>query len=338
MEKVFVTGTPGWLGNQVVKGLIQGLSDFPDLPRASFVRCLVLPGMDTSELQKIPHIEIVKGDITDPETLKGLLNGCDTVLHCAGLIHPKKIQDLYKVNTEGTKNVLHEAIQSGVKRFVAISSNSPAGVNLSREKLMTENDPYQPYKHYGKSKMLAEKILMDAHQSKKIETVILRPCWFYGPGQPARQSEFFVMIKKGHPPLFGDGHNLRSMSYIDHVVQGLILGAIVPKAAGEIYWIADERPYETIEIYQTLAELLEVKNLKFLKIPGIVSECFEIADTILQTLGIYNTKIHVAGEMNKNIACSVEKAKRELGFDPKITLKEGMQRSLSWCRDHGQII
>lgn len=338
MKQVFVTGAPGWLGNRLVKGLTVGLEDYPRLPKAKKVRCLVLPGLEASSLERFQNVEVVYGDVRKKETLRGKMKDCETVIHCVGIIHPKKVSDFYAINTEGTKDVLEEAIKSKVKRFIFVSSNSAAGVNVSRKELMEEEDACRPYKHYGKSKLLAEQLVNKAYQKGKIETVIVRGCWFYGVNQPPRQTEFFKMIKKGKPPLFGNGQNLRSMSYVDNMVQGLILAATTPKAKGQTFWIADEKPYETREIYQTIAELLGVKKLKFLKIPGPACKIFELADDFLQALGLYLSKIHVAGEMNKNIACSIEKAKRELGYSPQISLREGMLRSIKWCQDHGQEI
>jgi len=120
--------------------------------------------------------------------------------------------------------------------------------------LFNENHPYNPYKNYGKSKMLAEKYVNRMFREGKINTTIIRPCWFYGPNQPLRQTTFFKMIKKGNPLVFGDGNNLRSMSYVDNIVQAMILASQSEKANGQTYWIADERPYPTIEIYQTVAD------------------------------------------------------------------------------------
>jgi nucleoside-diphosphate-sugar epimerase len=191
---------------------------------------------------------------------------------------------------------------------------------------------------YGKSKYLAERAVMEAVKSAEIEAVILRPCWFYGPRQPERQTRFFQMIKKGDPVLFGDGSNLRSVSYIDNIVQGIILALETDGINGETYWIADDRPYTTLELYRTIADLLGVKELKPKKIPGWSSWVFEQIDAVLQCVGLYVKEIHVAGEMSRNIACSVEKAKKELGYKPDISLEEGMRRSIEWCRGNGEDI
>jgi nucleoside-diphosphate-sugar epimerase len=330
--KTLVTGAPGWLGDTLVEALVKGSPDFEVKTRD--VRCLVIKGANTARLKSL-GVEIAEGDIRDPSTLMDVAKGIDTVFHCAGLIHPKKISEVYDINTRGTENMITAASYAGVKRFVHVSSNSPAGTNRSRDKLMKESDAPRPYKAYGRSKMLAERIVQNFQKQEKIETVIVRPCWFYGPNQPARQTRFFKMIKAGNPIVFGDGNNLRSMSYVDNLVQGLVLAEKTEKASGQIYWIADARPYPTNEIYRTVAELLDVKDFKPRHIPALASTVAEIVDTLLQAAGMYWTEVHVAGEMDKDIACSIDKARAELGYNPKIDLREGMRRSIEWCRKNG---
>lgn len=174
--------------------------------------------------------------------------------------------------------------------------------------------------------------MRDAQRRGAIETTILRPCWFYGPGQPERQTRFFKMIQKGRPVMFGDGHNQRSMSYVDNTVDALMLVLENEKAVGQTYWIADERPYRTVEIYATVAEILQV-DLKPRRVPSLVSQTCRVVDKLLQSANTYVQEIHVAGEMDQNIVCDIGKARRELGYEPKIGLREGMRRSLEWCRE-----
>ena len=206
-----VTGAPGWLGTRLAEILRE---------RGREVRCLVLPGADDGSLKGL-GIQTFRGNLTDPNSLKGVCDGVKTVFHCAGLIHPKKIRELYMVNVTGTENVLKEAIRSGVNRFIYISSNSVGGANISRNKLMTESDPPRPYLNYGLSKYKAEELVNRACKEGKIKATIIRPCWFYGVRQPERQTRFLRMIKGGSPIMFGDGDNLRSMSYIDNIIDAL---------------------------------------------------------------------------------------------------------------------
>jgi nucleoside-diphosphate-sugar epimerase len=322
---VLVTGAPGWLGTRLVEILCE---------RGREVKCLVLPQTDKAILEKM-GAQVVMGDLLKPNSLSNVCARVDTVFHCAGIIHPKRIKDLYLSNVFGTENILHEAINSGVSRFIYVSSNSVGGVNISREELMDELDLPRPYMHYGLSKYRAEQLVNKAFSEGKVKTTIIRPCWFYGIRQPERQTTFFRMIKKGNPIVFGDGNSLRSMSYIDNLVEALILAADKDIAAGKTYWIADERPYSVIEIYKVIAKLLGVSEFKPMFVPSLVSGCCRLADALIQGCGCYIKEIHVAGEMDRDIACSIEKAKKELGYEPKISLEEGMRRSIEWCRVNG---
>jgi nucleoside-diphosphate-sugar epimerase len=339
--QVLVTGALGWLGINLVKALTAGLDNCQLLSKPQKhlkIRCLILPHQDASILTKFSDtIEIIKGDLTNPKDCDSFCENAKNAIlfHTAGIIHPPKVSDFYSINVEGTKNLLNSAIKAGIKRAVIVSSNSPCGCNPHPDHLFDETSNYHPYMNYGRSKMLMELAIKEQSQLGKIETVVIRPPWFYGTYQPQRQTLFFKLIQQGKFPITGTGNNLRSMVYLDHLCQGLILAAIIEKANGKIYWIADERPYSMNEIVNTVEHLLETEfqqicTHKRFKLPGIVSEMARVADASLQSLGLYNQKIHVLSELNKTIACSIATAKKELGYAPTISLEEGMSRSLKW--------
>jgi nucleoside-diphosphate-sugar epimerase len=339
---LLITGTPGWLGNRVVEILFGGLKDIPEssfYPEFKKIRCLCLPENDTSFYEPfMQDIEVIKGDIVYKETLKEFFEGAEssTLYHLAGVIHPKRsIKEFYDVNVKGTRNVLDMARNYGVKKVLVMSSNSQSGCNPDNRHLFTEESPYNPYMNYGRSKMIMEEIAQKYVNLYDMDITIIRTCWFYGPHQPERQTEFFTMIKEGKFPIIGDGTNLRSMSYVDNTCQGMLL-ATRNEAKGKKYWLADERPYSTNEIIDTVEDVLEkdfgftVKH-KRLRLPSITGSVAYIFDWLLQVAGFYNKKVHVLSELNKNIACSVGSAKKELGYNPEISLREGMRRSIDWC-------
>lgn len=344
-----VTGFPGWLGNRFVHFLHEPHPDFPEdrqQPRFDRIRALVLPGTPVDEIRsRYRDMELVEGDVRDPAAVGRLCAGSDgaTVFHLAGIIHPGRISELFEINTEGTRHLLAAAAAAGVRRVVATSSNSPAGAARDSSVVFDESSPYRPYMAYGRSKKLMEDDLNAAQRSGALETVILRPCWFYGPEQPPRQSEFFRMIKDGKAPILGDGESRRSMSYVDNTSLGLLLAAATDRAAGETYWIADERPYSMNEIVDTVEDLLEsdfgmaVKHDR-MRLPSVASEVALVADAVIQRTGLYQQKIHVLSEMNKTIACRIDKARDELGYRPSVELREGMRRSIRWCLENGQEI
>jgi nucleoside-diphosphate-sugar epimerase len=342
---VLVTGAAGWLGSRLVESLLRGLPEHDELktPPANLrIRVLLLPGQDSAALRKLSdRIEVVTGDIRNPaDCEKFCADAKGAILfHTAGIIHPKRVREFYDINRDGTTNLLDAAIAAGLKRAVVVSSNSPCGCNPHPDHLFDERSPFNPYMHYGRSKMEME--LAIRKRATKLETVIIRAPWFYGPNQPPRQTLFFQMIRDGKGPIVGSGNNLRSMAYVDNLCQGLVLAAIRERAAGQVYWIADERPYAMNEIVDTIERLLETEfghkcAHKRMKLPGIASEVAWLVDKTLQSLGLYHQKFHVLSEMNKTIACSVARAKAELGYRPTVALEEGMRRSLKWCAENGQ--
>jgi nucleoside-diphosphate-sugar epimerase len=342
-----VTGFPGWLGNRLLHFLHEPHPDLPpgvEWPRFERIRCLVLPGTPAEAVTgRFPDLEVVEGDVRDPAAVGGFCARAEgaTVFHLAGVIHPRRIRELDEINTQGTRHLLAAAAAARVRRVVATSSNSPAGVSRDPTTRFDESVEYQPYMAYGRSKKLMEDDLNAAHASGALQTTTLRPCWFYGPEQPPRQSEFFRMIRAGKAPIVGDGEARRSMSYVDNTSLGLLLAAAVEDAGGQTYWIADERPYSMNEIVGTVEELLEGEfGLEVahdrMRLPSVASELAFVVDATLQRAGRYQQKIHVLSEMNKTIACSITKAREELGYRPSVDLREGMRRSIRWCLDNGQ--
>ena len=336
--QAIVTGGSGWLGKRLVKALLEGL---PDAPHAKppAVREVTALARTPAEMTLLAELGArpVRGDLSDPSTLTELFVGDEEriVFHCAGLIHPARFtREFDEVNVVGTRNLL--AAAAGASRFVHVSSNSPCGVNKSPSETFDESAPYDPYMAYGRTKAEGERLV----RSSGLPFVILRPPWFYGPGQPPRQSLFFRMIRDGKAPIVGSGENRRSMAYTDDIAQACLLAATHPRAPGETFWIADARPYTMNEIISTIETVLErdfgiaVKHGR-MKLPGFVGDVAMLVDGALQGAGLYHQKIHVLSEMNKTIACSITRAERELGYDPKVDLEEGMRRSIRWMLDNG---
>jgi nucleoside-diphosphate-sugar epimerase len=309
-----VTGPDGWLGSRLVSSLREAH-----------------PGSEVRGLA---------GDLRQPGDLDRFVAGAKgaVLFHTAAVIHPHRVREFYDVNVRGTHNVIAAAQRAGVRRLVAVSSNSAFGVNPSRGHRFDESSPYHPYMNYGRSKMEME---LAVRQAAGIETVIVRTPWFYGPGQPRRQTVFFKMIRDGKAPIVGDGNSPRSMAYVDNLVLGLRLAADKARH-GSVYWIADEHAYTMNEIVDTVEDLFEKDfNVRCahrrMRLPDAVSAVALLADRAIQGAGLYNSKIHVLSEMNKTIACSVARAQAELGYQPPVALREGMRRSLKWCFEAGHL-
>jgi nucleoside-diphosphate-sugar epimerase len=340
MALTLITGAPGWIGTRLVRTLLGDGIEAPVGERR--IRCLVMPGVDRTVLPQSDRLELVEGDLRDPVAVTAFCRAAEgaTLYHCAGIVHPARlVREFRQINVLGTQNVLDAAERVGVRRAIALSSNSPAGNNPNRSHRFDESSPYHPYMSYGRSKMLMELAIGKVQERGRLETVILRPTWFYGPDQPVRQTTFFRMIQDGRAPIVGDGENMRSMTYVDNLCQAMLLAENNPRANGQTYWVSDRRPYSMNEIVDTVERLMETEfglrvAHKRLKLPGIAGDVAQLCDLVLQTVGLYQQKIHVLSEMNKTIACSIARAEQELGYAPAVELEEGMRRSLAWCLEH----
>ena len=346
-----ITGAAGWLGRALVSRASSNASSLG----VSAVHALVRDAHEESVVRAtwgLPHesdavsvpLHVVSGDIVDPTTVTRLLasvEGGADVVHTAGVIHPARISDFHDVNVTGTANVTRASIARGDVRLVHVSSNSPFGTNPHPGDRFRGIEPYNPYLAYGDSKMAGELVVLDA-TTRGLATAIVRPPWFYGPFQPARQTTFFSMVKAGRFPVFGRGDQRRSMVFIDNLVDGVLAARNHLASGGESgrgWWVADRNPYSVSEIVETVGRALRdeghtVKPNR-LRLPDIVGRVAEKADRIIQGTGRYNQQVHVLGEMNKSIACDITRTTDEIGYVPRVDLYEGMRISIRWCAEQG---
>jgi len=192
----------------------------------------------------------------------------------------------------------------------------------------------------GRSRMLMELAVREAQRGGAIETVVIRAPWGYGPGPRPRQKRYFRAIRAGRATIVGDGNAPRSVAYADNLCQGLLLAALEPRAAGQTYWIADERPASLNEIVNTVEGLLEREfgqtcAHRRRRLPEMAGEIAEMLDGSIQAMGGYHAGVHELSESGKTIACAIGAAEADLGFRPTVALEEGMRRSLKWCFENG---
>lgn len=335
--RIVITGAAGWLGQNLVREVAA---------EREVVRCLVRTSEEAALLSLVsPAVQPVVGDVRDPSAIDTLFDGANgaTVVHAAAVIHPqRRVQELHDVNVGGTQLVLDQARRAGAGRFVHISSNSPFGANAGPSERFTEASAMNPYLGYGRSKADAEGLVSTANARGDVETVILRPPWFYGPFQPERQTQWFRAVRRGRFPLVGDGTNRRSMVFTGNLVHGILRAEVAAKAAGQAYWIADGEPLDMSTILATVRQALTQEGLDVSggqpRLPRLAGVVAEQLDTLLQSRGRYVQALHVLGELKDTIACDIGLAQREIGYDPPTDLLAGMRASIRWCIERGHAL
>ncbi len=325
-DATVVTGASGWFG----RALLAALTDSSSAHHRRSIRALVTSAGAAGELKALAGVEPVIGDVRTSTGLDELFDGLPgdasiDVIHAAGVIHPSTPSDWVEINARGTANVAAKARAAGVRRLVHVSSNSPFGTNPHRDDVFRNDEPYDPYLGYGRSKMLAELRVLD-EVANGLDAVIVRPPWFYGPHQPERQTKFFTMVRKGRFPVVGDGRQRRSMVYVDDLVEGVVRAELVECPAGRGWWVADARPYEVNEIVGAVAEALAAAGLdvarRQLRVPAFVARGAAAVDGAIQRRHRYVASMHVLGELGATIACDISVAQRELGFQPSVGLRD----------------
>ncbi|MDH3282517.1 MAG: NAD(P)-dependent oxidoreductase, partial [Gammaproteobacteria bacterium] len=243
---VLVTGGGGFIGSRLVRGL---------LDRGYAVRCLVRSEPEQSPLRHYP-VELVRGDITRPETLPAAVSGVDSVIHAAGVSWGCRAADFFRHNADGTRNLLGAcAAAGGIRRFVHVSSQAAAGP-AGPFRPAREDDPPRPVSVYGLSKLAAERHVtaFRAHLS----CLIVRPSAVYGPGDRAFL-QFFRLAQRGFLVDFGTGARHLSLCYVDDLVGGLIASLDSQKPAGSVYFMADPEPYAWRTVEDRVGDLLGVR-------------------------------------------------------------------------------
>lgn len=335
-EEIFITGGNGWLGQQLIYTLLFGDNQvIEDLkPYGGRIHCLINPKDNYPSLKiKQARVNLFHGDLRKDPDIKEFLRECkgSLIIHTAGIIHPKNIKDFNDINFNGTRRLIEQGIKNGAKKFIVISSNSPLGCNRKGE-VFDEKSPYNPYMKYGESKMLMELYLKEKI-NQGVDITIIRVPWFHGKFMPERQLSFYRLIRNGLVPVIGNGENIRSMANVKNITQGILLSATSINSKGKIYWISDRQSYTYNEIVNTIRNVLrneykiQVKT-GTIKLPFIIGQLFELIDFCLQSIGVYIQGVHVLSELNKNIEGSIELAISDLGYDPQVSLYEGINESL----------
>jgi nucleoside-diphosphate-sugar epimerase len=322
MKRALVTGATGFTGGTLCSRLIKD---------GWKVKGLVLPELDTSDLEK-QGVQVVAGDLRKKETLAAAVEGADLVYHIAAVYREENVprQLFWDVNVDGTKHLLEAARDAGVKRFVHCSTVGVQGE--IKNPPASEEASYNPGDYYQESKMEGELLALDFFRREGLSGVVFRPVGIYGPGD-VRFLKLFRYIYSGKFRMFGSGEVLYHLTYIDDLIDGILLVGEAPGVEGEVFTLAGPKYTTLNELVQTIAEVLDV-TLSRRHYPvwpvwtaGLVCELlcrpFRIPPPV------YRRRVDF---FIKDRAFDIQKARHRLGYRPKIDLKTGLRRTAEWYK------
>jgi nucleoside-diphosphate-sugar epimerase len=326
--KVLVTGGTGFTGKALVKRLLDDGHEVIALDYKD--------GLKSGELRAW-GARVVIGSVTDRNVLRECMPGVEVVQHVAAAFRELNVDDAYyrEVNVEGTRNVLDVALGHGVGKVIYFST---CGVHGNVEHPPAAEDaPIQPADYYQRTKYEAEPLVHEYVQ-KGLKGLILRPAAIYGPGDPERFMLIFKRVAKGTFPMFGNGKTLYHPLYIDNLIDAAILAMESEQGDGEAFLIADEEYVEIQKLVREVAEVLriELKMPYFPILPLVFSG--RVVEAVCRPFGItppiFSRRVDW---FRQNRAFDISRAKQRLGYQPRVGLHEGLQRTATWAWENGYI-
>ena len=333
--RILITGASGFIGSFIVEeALNRGFETWAAVRKSSSKAFL--------QDERIHFIEL---NLSLEAELKQQLKDIqfDYVVHAAGVTKCLHKEDFFRINTEGTKNLVRALLdlQMPLKRFVYISSLSIMGAIREEQpyKEIRERDKAKPNTAYGKSKLEAEQWLVSLNKElekkneKLLPYVILRPTGVYGP----RERDYFMMAKsiQSHTD-FAVGFKQQDITfvYVTDVVQAVFL-AMEKGQTGRCYFLSDGEVYQS----STFSDLIrkELGNPWWIRITAplwllrIITFCGEyIGHMTGKVTALNNDKYNIMKQ--RNWRCDINPARQELDYEPQVKLEEGVRRSIAWYK------
>jgi nucleoside-diphosphate-sugar epimerase len=323
--RIAVTGAAGFTGGALVDRLLEtGCS----------VRALVRNGQKPGRLGRrgLPDtLEIVHGDLADARALRTLVEGADVVIHVAAMFRTEGPRDVFfEVNQRGTERMLATARAAGARRFVYCST---IGVHGDVDETPAdERSRFNPRDPYQESKLKAEEACRQAMREGGMEVVILRPCSIYGPGD-LRMLKLFRMLARRRFLMVDAGEPNFHPVYIDDLVDAFIAASTVADAAGETFIVGGPRYLPLKEYVALAAAAVDVPPPRW-RVPfGVMNVAAKACESACALLRVepplHRRRLRF---FKHNRAFSIDKARKVLGYAPRVDVEEGFRRTVEWYR------
>jgi nucleoside-diphosphate-sugar epimerase len=331
--RILVTGGGGFLGTHIIKELLKN----PRYIVTNFSR------HNYSHLEDM-GVPTIRGDLTNSADVeKALLQGFDAIFHVAALAGVwGRYQDFYNINYLGTKNLIEAAEAQGVQRFIYTSTPS---VVFGRNDLLgvDEECPYPKefLTPYAETKSMAEKLVLQRNNGKTFLTCALRPHLIWGPGDPHLFPRVIQKGKEGKLRIVGDGENLVDIIYVENAAMAHVQAFehLNPssRVCGEAYFIGQERP---VKLWDFINQILGYVKIEPVMKAIDVTTAYRLGwffEKVFKAAGIQKPEPpmtrFVALNLGKSHYFSHEKAKRDFGYFPRVSIEEGLKRTFAH-REH----
>ena len=320
--RALVTGAGGFLGRRLVHRLAE---------RGDEVRALLRPGSDAGGLD--PRAAVVRGDVTDPVSLRHAVEGCPVVFHLAGVRRAPDRETFQTVNAGATRLLLEACLQGGAARHRFVLAGSLAASGPSRVG-RAEEDALSPAEWYGESKAEAERIALA--YSSRLPVAVARPPRIMGPGDRENLLFFRVVARGIALRLLGPERPL-SWIDVDDAAAGLLLLSERPQAVGQAFFLASRERTSVEGLQREIARALGVRTRSLPVPPALLTALAWAADGVSRASG---RKLPLNRKLARQVLapgwiCRTDKAERMLGFSAPTPLAESIARAARSYRELG---
>jgi nucleoside-diphosphate-sugar epimerase len=323
---VLVTGASGFLGSHVTELLVE---------RGTRPRVLARPGEPVPGTPHDAALDIHWADLTDRAALEAAVGGIDCIIHCAARTGPWGPQaEYWRTNVRGLETLVEVALAAGVRRIVHVSS-----ITVHGNDVRGAADEHAPFREepnpYSRSKVAGEQLLERMIRGHGAPVTIVRPGWIYGPGDTASFARLAGTIRSGRMVMIGSGENHLPLIYVRDAAEGILLASDADHAAGRAYLLVNDEPVTQRDYIGAIATELGVapptRHIPYglgVRIGALAEAGARLARTT-QPPPVMRYGLQLVGGENR---FSISRARRELGFSPRVDLAEGIRRSIDWYR------
>ena len=327
--KVLVTGGTGFVGAHLVRRLLSRGHQVTSLDKN--------PGLFDDELRS-GGATLLSGSVTEPGDVSKAMTGSELVFHLASpfgdIMQPDPVY--WDIEVSGTRNVLEAAARLGVRRVVHCSTQGVHGIIENPPG--DEDSPMAPRDYYCYSKVEGEKVVHE-YLARGMDIVIVRPTSVYGPGDIRGWLKLYQMVSRGWFLMIGSGKTLNHPVYVENLVDLFELAAESPNAKGRIYLAGDEEPVTLNNLVRSVGQALGT-DVRIIRFPSYQAAWYgaSLIEAVSKTLGIRPPVFRRRLSWFKtNRAFRIDRAKNELGYQPRIGLREGLARTAFWYRTAGYL-
>ena len=326
--KTLVTGGTGFTGSALVRRLLQEGHEVHVIDNAR--------GLFFDEL-RAKGATIDLGSIGDQSFCEQSINGAEVVYHLAAAFRQLNVPQKYywNVNVEGTRYLAEAAQKAGVRKFVYCSTQGVHGHIANPPG--NETSPIAPEDYYQFTKYEGEKVVTDLVNRTGLDATIVRPTAIYGPGDPARFLLMYRRSKNGTFMMFGSGNTTYHPVYIDNLVDCFLLAAEKGRK-GEAYIGADEHFYTLndliIHVGRSMGVEVKIRHFPFWPLYCAAVACEGICQPLHITPPLFRRRVDWFRQVR---AFSIEKARHDLGYQPRVGIEEGLNRTAAWYKQNGYL-